>query len=96
MNTNDLLQRIDACAVTGKMITAAQMDGKAGETGSSEGLHGFCSEIKDIIDDVFGDGSQLAANFELIDGGGPEALNERLDVLAYLRRVTAYSGEFSS
>lgn len=96
MNTNELIQRIDESIEAGIGILAGQASGGADRREVSDGIRLFCRGVKGLIEAIYGDGHHLSRKFEELDGYDPEMVKEGLAVLKDLRRLTVYSGEFSS
>ncbi len=96
MNTNELVRRIDESIGTGMGILAGRSIEGADRREDSDGIKKFCLEVKVLIEEIYGGGNHLSRQFGKSDGYDPEMVIEGLAVLKDLRRVTFYSGEFSS
>jgi soluble cytochrome b562 len=96
MNSNELLGRIDESIEMGKRILEPHDNKKNDSTEALDGMKDFCQGMKVLIEDLYGAGNHLSHKFAAIDGFDPETVAEGLAVLADLRRVIIYTGEFSS
>ncbi|HET6419317.1 MAG TPA: hypothetical protein VFG19_04120 [Geobacteraceae bacterium] len=96
MNTNELVCRIDESIETGMGILAGRSSEGADRKEDSDGIKTFCLEVKGLIEEIYGGGNHLSCQFGESDGYDPEMVKKGLAVLKDLRRVTIYSGEFSS
>ncbi len=93
MTTNELVRRIDETTERGRGILAGREDEGTEAVGR---IKEFCQGVKVLIEDIYGGGNQLSGKFEGSKGYDRELLEEGLAVLEDLRRLTVYSGEFSS
>lgn len=96
MNTNELVRRIDDSMEMGKKIMADQTGEVFGGKEASDGVRRFYNGIKILIEEIYGMGNQLSGKFEAVEAYDAEGVKEGMSVLADLRKMVVYSGEFSS
>jgi len=96
MNTREQIRRIDEWIKLGKRILTVQLDGASAEKPALDATETFFRGIKSVIEDVYGEGNGLSDRFEGMHGCDPRKVEEGLATLEDLRRLTIYSGEFSS
>jgi len=96
MNSNVLVRRIDDSKAMGKEIMADKRADDSGGQEASERVRSFCHGIRVLLEEVYGEGTQLSGRFESDEGDDPEMVEEGMAVLEELRKMAVYSGEFGS
>ena len=94
MNASVLVMRIDDSMEMGKEIMADKRADDYGGQEASERVRSFCHGIKVLLEEVYGEGTQLSGRFETGDGDDSDMVEEGMAVLEELRKMAEYSGEF--
>jgi hypothetical protein len=96
MNSTVLVRRIDDSMEMGKEIVADKRADDSGGQEASERVRSFCHGIKVLLEEVYGEDTQLSGRFERDEGVDPEMVEEGMAILEELRKMAVYSGEFGS
>jgi hypothetical protein len=96
MNAHELVRRIDYSMQMGKEIMADKRVDDSGGQEASERVRSFCHGIKVLLEEVYGEGTQLSGRFETDEGDDSEMVEEGMAILEELRKMAIYSGEFGS
>jgi hypothetical protein len=96
MNATVLVRRIDDSMEMGKEIMADKRADDSGGQEASERVRSFCHGIRVLLEEVYGEGTQLSGRFETDEGDDTDVVEEGMAVLEELRKMAIYSGEFGS